>query len=180
LLAERRRILGWASCKRYYGNAKMAVKLPTRSGLPGIGNGLKLSSTLSAAKLAVRAGPVAGYAASSCRRVALRWRGAAGPRSGAVGTRSAGGREGQSGAKPRHVLRSGDDRPDAPATHLPGANWRGVHHTLIPRPPDPLKCRARARPNARPVSPMCMMATAWRRICCGSASGRVRRPARSA
>lgn len=36
--------------------------LPTLTGFPGIGNGLKLSSTLSAARFAGRAVPVVGYA----------------------------------------------------------------------------------------------------------------------
>ncbi|MCY1669448.1 hypothetical protein OVA07_00195 [Novosphingobium sp. SL115] len=50
------------------------------------------------------------------------------PGRGAVGARSAGGREGQSGAKPRPVLRSGDDRPDAPETHLLGLNGGGASY----------------------------------------------------
>lgn len=54
----------WAgrAANAIYGNAKMAFRLPTFTGFPGIGNGPRVSSTLSAAKFAGRAVPVVGYA----------------------------------------------------------------------------------------------------------------------
>ncbi len=63
----------WAgrAASAIYGDAKMAVKLPTLTGFPGIGNGLKLSSTLSAAKFAGRAVPVFGYALLAADALAI-------------------------------------------------------------------------------------------------------------
>ncbi|PZO71074.1 MAG: hypothetical protein DI636_04650 [Pelagerythrobacter marensis] len=50
------------------------------------------------------------------------------PGRGAVGDRSAGGRSGQTGAKPQPALRSGDDPADAPETHLLRANGRAASY----------------------------------------------------
>lgn len=45
-----------------FGDLKLPRARPTLTGFPGIGNGLRLSSTLSAARFAGRAVPVVGYA----------------------------------------------------------------------------------------------------------------------
>lgn len=45
-----------------FGDLKLPRALPTLTGFPGIGNGLRLSSTLGAARFAGRAVPVVGYA----------------------------------------------------------------------------------------------------------------------
>ena len=63
----------WAgrAASAIYGDAKMAVRLPTLTGFPGIGNGLKFSTTLSAAKFAGRAVPVFGYLLLAADAVAI-------------------------------------------------------------------------------------------------------------
>lgn len=54
----------WAgrAASAIFGKTQLPRALPTLTGFPGIGNGLKVSSTLSAAKFAGRAVPVVGYA----------------------------------------------------------------------------------------------------------------------